>query len=890
MKKNLLVLRWAILSFALIFFAQLKAQNVNAGKSISIINNLSSSQKNGSSQSIPIGNGKSLLLNVNVVTSEQGNTTIIGNINNESNATFHLHGNATNLKGSFILKDKKQAYQFTTDANGNAIVSPINIDNLICTEYQHEPYATKNKSMFAPLPSSAVNDLQSLPGAGAVVLLDFDGQVVSGTYWNGGNTINAAPSGFDNNTIEEIWEMISEDFRPFALNITTNEAVYSAAHPNQRMRVIFTPTNTAAPGSGGVAYIGSFTWGNETPCWVFNGGVKGAGEAGSHEIGHTMYLYHDGRTNPSETYYAGHGDWAPIMGVGYYRNVVQFSKGEYPYANNSESDIAVIAGNNGFTYRNDDFGNTANAATEIDPDHNGLVNISGIIEWRTDLDVFSFHTSGGNLNLDFNPATRHGNLNISVTLKDINGYTYATVNPNGLAAPFSIYLQAGTYFIFVDGAGEGDVNSTGYSDYGSVGTFNITGSVPPYSNTNQAPIVSIINPTSGQNFTVNQPFDITATASDPDGSITKVEFYVGSILVATRTMLPYSINYTPTATGTLLLTVKAYDNGTPVLSTVSSIVPVNVLPGESEVCTGSAANGDYTYEVGKINGVSTIKFIPGASITGCNAALIYYKVDNGPIMGSYMEASGSNFVKTYSAPAGSVVTFYFTYRIGNTNMERNSSANPHSITEGNCNGAINNPSGCTGSAANGDYTFEATSSNGITSIKFIPSTPIAGCNMAIIYYKIGNGGLAGYYMDAAGTNFTKSFAAPTGSTVTFYFTYRVGTTGVERNSSASPHSFIVGNCGLNAQAGEATTIETLVNETVLIYPNPAQNEVNIKASDASINSIIITDLFNRVVVQQETIAENATLKLNVSSLENGIYFAHLKGQSNEIVKTIVVEK
>jgi hypothetical protein len=606
-------LRSITLSLGIVCTAYGQAQDYSVGSSASILGKLIGSGKTSTSQHIQISENQSFDLNINISKLNNGSASISGAIANKTNSSFYLQGNAKNLSGAFILRDQKLVYSLTTDASGNAHITPTDINKLLCTELQEHHEKTSIVKGSNTLAGTDVSNLQSWPSASATVLLDFDGQVVNSIYWNNGSTINAAPSGFSDALIQEIWEMISEDFRPFALNITTSEAVYQAAPANQRTRVIFTPTNTAAPGSGGVAYIGSFTWGNETPCWVFNGGVKGAGEAGSHEIGHTMYLYHDGRTNPSETYYAGHGDWAPIMGVGYYRNVVQFSKGEYPFANNSESDIAIIASNNGFTYRTDDFGNTANTATEIDPDHDGVVNISGIIEWRTDLDAFSFHTSGGNLNLNFSPATRHGNLNISVTLKDINGYTYATVNPNGLAVPFSTYLQAGTYFIFVDGASEGDVNSTGYSDYGSVGTFNITGSVPPYSNTNQAPIVNIINPTSGQNFTVNQPFDITATATDPDGSITKVEFYVGSLLVATRTMLPYAINYTPTATGTLLLTVKAYDNGTPVLSTVSSIVPVNVLPGESEVCTGVAANGDYTYEAGKINGATVIKFIFPAS-------------------------------------------------------------------------------------------------------------------------------------------------------------------------------------------------------------------------------------------------------------------------------------
>lgn len=54
-------------------------------------------------------------------------------------------------------------------------------------------------------------------------------------------------------------------------------------------------------------------------------------EAAAHEFGHNLGLSHDGTTTGT-TYYAGHGSglvsWAPIMGVGYYNNVTQWSKDE----------------------------------------------------------------------------------------------------------------------------------------------------------------------------------------------------------------------------------------------------------------------------------------------------------------------------------------------------------------------------------------------------------------------------------------------------------------------------------------------------------------------------------------------------------------------------------
>jgi len=486
--------RFRLSLFVFIAFSSFAVAQTSLGSSKTFMNTLKNGLASATSKStaektvLLQAEHKNFNAKVNYKKSDASSEFLIGEIKNVPESSFYIKVMNKSLEGHIILKKTKEAYKYYSDASGNAFVSKVDINTLICVNYENVPEKSQltSKTAAAQIAQALLN-LQSLPGAAGCVFLDFDGyNMPAGNLWNNGNAINAAPSGMSDAAVQEHWEVVAEDYRPFNVNVTTSEAVFNSYPRNRRMRVVVTPTNTAAPGAGGVAYIGSFNWDNDVPCWVFITSGKSGGDASAHEVGHTFDLGHDGRTNPVEGYFLGidNTSWAPIMGAGYYRPVVQWSKGEYDYANNKQDDVAIIASTKfGVGYRGDDYGNTTASAANLDYNASGAINQkNGIISSEADYDFFTFTTGGGNVSINANTVSRHGNLHLLIRLYNSAGAemgTYWNSDPFALNAAMNVNLPAGKYFIGVDGNGAGSAGYGGYSAYGSIGSYTVTGTIPP---------------------------------------------------------------------------------------------------------------------------------------------------------------------------------------------------------------------------------------------------------------------------------------------------------------------------------------------------------------------------------------------------------------------------
>ncbi|GAA3079914.1 hypothetical protein JOF29_004875 [Kribbella aluminosa] len=349
-------------------------------------------------------------------------------------------------------------------------------------------------------------ELHSKPGSNRVIYLDFTGHTITGTAWNaskGVDPVNVSaydtdgdPSSFstaEQDVVHEVWARVAEDYAPFDVDVTTQEpdpaAIERSSASDQQYgtRVLIDPDTwyQSGCGCGGVAYVGVYDNSSQhayyQPALVFTKGVgtgaKNLAEAASHEAGHNVGLSHDGTSTVG--YYQGHGAWAPIMGVGYYRGISQWSKGEYADANNKEDDFAVV-GTHGLALRADEAGDTTADAAALTVG----TPVSGIIAAEDDTDVYRVDVSAaGNYSATASPAAVGGNLDIKLDLLDGSGAVVASNDPasgqsdagtpTGLGASVSGALQPGTYYLRIDNVGYGDPLNTGYSTYGSRGAYTV---------------------------------------------------------------------------------------------------------------------------------------------------------------------------------------------------------------------------------------------------------------------------------------------------------------------------------------------------------------------------------------------------------------------------------
>ena len=189
------------------------------------------------------------------------------------------------------------------------------------------------------------------------------------------------------------------------------------------------------------------------------------------------------------------------------------------------------------------------------------------------------HANGASVALGTSPT-------LSATATAIGGATVtrvdflvgSTVVGSSLNAPYSTTWTPTASGVTALSAKVTDSNGTTVTS----ATINVT--------VTAAPSVALTAPTAGSGVTLGVAVALTATASASGmATVSKVEFFAGVTLVGTALNAPYTVNWTPTATGSVSLTARVTDNNT--ATATSSAVSVNVATSVPTIALTSHANG-----------------------------------------------------------------------------------------------------------------------------------------------------------------------------------------------------------------------------------------------------------------------------------------------------------
>jgi hypothetical protein len=152
------------------------------------------------------------------------------------------------------------------------------------------------------------------------------------------------------------------------------------------------------------------------------------------------------------------------------------------------------------------------------------------------------------------PAT----VNLAATASDADGSVAKVEFFNGAAklgedtiAPYGYTwngVAAGTYTLTARAT-----DNLGATTTSAASTITVSANNTP-------PTANITYPADGAIFAWKPTITITATASDPDGNVTKVEFRDGTTVLGQDTSAPYSFTWKNVPPGNHLLTARATDN------------------------------------------------------------------------------------------------------------------------------------------------------------------------------------------------------------------------------------------------------------------------------------------------------------------------------------------
>ncbi|WP_082026748.1 Ig-like domain-containing protein [Flammeovirga sp. OC4] len=271
--------------------------------------------------------------------------------------------------------------------------------------------------------------------------------------------------------------------------------------------------------------------------------------------------------------------------------------------------------------------------------------------------------SGTAPSLDASGSSDPGNANLTYQWEQVYGPSVLVFSDDKAVAPQLSGMIAGEYLIKLT------VSNGTYTNSDLVKIFASSNGV-------LAPIVTLTTPKEGESFFTGATIPLAAEASDLDGTVQKVEFFVNNESVAMLTEAPYTFDWSTDMLSTYSVYASATDND----GNVTSTTPVTITTKAPPSCSGTAENGHYDYVLSDDKNNPTVTFVPNEVGMGSSVCILFLKINGGGLAGFNVKP---NEPYTINAPEGTPIEFYYTYSHPEGG-ERNTLDNPHFYVIGTC--------------------------------------------------------------------------------------------------------------------------------------------------------------------------------------------------------------
>ncbi|MDF2454571.1 MAG: C-terminal target protein [Cytophagaceae bacterium] len=174
--------------------------------------------------------------------------------------------------------------------------------------------------------------------------------------------------------------------------------------------------------------------------------------------------------------------------------------------------------------------------------------------------------------------------------------------------------------------------------------------------TNVPPVVSITSPANNATFPASVNLTINASASDQNGSISKVEFFNGTTLLVSDATAPYSYSFSNIASGTYNITAKATDNAGATTTSALVKIVITELP-KNPVLVYQNCNNDPGYIIGLNAGTYTTAQLNALGIADNDISSI--KVQAGYQVMVYADNNFTGTTLTYTTDQGCLTSSNF---------------------------------------------------------------------------------------------------------------------------------------------------------------------------------------------------------------------------------------